>query len=592
MNYEQLVQSVIGDTEQSLEKFLPELILCGTILFMLFSRLFTLTRKLLPAWFLAGLGVGCAFVLAEPWKFLAEGVPLERTEIFTGMLVHDAFTVYFRAILLFTTFVFIVLARISRLADQENGPDFYTLVLGAALGMCLMAEANHLLVVFLAIEMASLPSYTLAGILKGNRKSSEASMKYAVYGAGAAGVMLYGTSLIAGITGSAHIPTIAWRLAEGIGTDYQLVLVLSGLMMLVGLAFKLSAVPFHFWCPDVFEGASAEVAGFLSVASKAAALALLVRLVVGFAAPPAEEPVPFGSAQSHAMAHAPAHAPPLGMRQLPPASLPSLPSIDPIRSVAYDQAVAEHQLISDHSGSSESGQAKMIRVAEMRTFLAWVIGVLAAVTCTFGNLAAYGQTNIKRLLAYSTIAHAGYMMMPIAAGLAMMTHHPIAASEAFAALLLYVLIYVFMNMGAFGIIAFVRNAIGSEEISDYAGLVRSSPGWVVCFSAILFSLIGLPPLAGFMGKLVIFASLVDAGMYWLLFIGGVNTAISLFYYLKVVRVMTFDPEPEGRPPLRLRFVSLPGLFTMLMTAPVFLLIIQWNGFYQWAEAACRTVVGN
>ena len=296
MNYEQLVQSVIGDTEQSLEKFLPELILCGTILFMLFSRLFTLTRKLLPAWFLAGLGVGCAFVLAEPWKFLAEGVPLERTEIFTGMLVHDAFTVYFRAILLFTTFVFIVLARISRLADQENGPDFYTLVLGATLGMCLMAEANHLLVVFLAIEMASLPSYTLAGILKGNRKSSEASMKYAVYGAGAAGVMLYGTSLIAGITGSAHIPTIAWRLAEGIGTDYQLVLVLSGLMMLVGLAFKLSAVPFHFWCPDVFEGASAEVAGFLSVASKAAALALLVRLVVGFAAPPAGEPVPFGSA--------------------------------------------------------------------------------------------------------------------------------------------------------------------------------------------------------------------------------------------------------------------------------------------------------
>ena len=571
MNYEQLVQSVIGDTESSLEKFLPELVLCGTILLMLFSRLFTLTRRLMPSWLLASAGVGCAFLLAEPWKFLSEGIPLERTEIFTGMLVHDAFTVYFRAVLLFTTFLFIVLARISRLADQENGPDFYTLVLGATLGMCLMAEANHLLIVFLAVEMASLPSYTLAGILKGNRQSSEASMKYAVYGAGAAGVMLYGTSLIAGITGSAHLPTIAWRLAEGMGTDYQLVLVLSGLMMLVGLAFKLSAVPFHFWCPDVFEGASAEVAGFLSVASKAAALALLVRLAVGFAVPPASEPVPFAAGKQ--------------LSEVSTASETPGHTDAPVQLVVHARPVAD-------SGAAETAPAEVIRVSQMRTFLSWVIGVLAAVTCTFGNLAAYGQTNIKRLLAYSTIAHAGYMMMPIAAGLAIMTANPEAASEAFAALLLYLLIYVFMNMGAFGIIAFIRNAVGGEQIADYAGLVRSSPGWVVCFSAILFSLIGLPPLAGFMGKLVIFASLVDAGMYWLLFIGGVNTAISLFYYLKVVRVMTFDPEPEGRPPLRMPLVSVPGVFTMLMTAPILLLIIQWNGFYRWAEAACRTVLGN
>ena len=571
MNYEQLVQSVIGDTASSLEKFLPELVICGTILLMLLSRLFKLTRQMIPSWLLAGAGVACAFAIAEPWKFLSAGATLERTEIFTGMLVHDAFTVYFRAVLLFTTLLFIMLARISRLADQENGPDFYTLVLGAALGMCLMAEANHLLIVFLAVEMASLPSYTLAGILKGNRQSSEASMKYAVYGAGAAGVMLYGTSLIAGITGSAHLPTIAWRLAEGMGTDYQLVLVLSGLMMLVGLAFKLSAVPFHFWCPDVFEGASAEVAGFLSVASKAAALALLVRLTIGFAVPPANEPIPFAAGEVAVPA--------------------SLASEVLNQSQASRRPVAHVRSVAD-SVDAQNKPAEMIRVSQIRTFLSWVIGVLAAVTCTFGNLAAYGQTNIKRLLAYSTIAHAGYMMMPIAAGLAIMTENPVAASEAFAALLLYVLIYVFMNMGAFGIIAFIRNAVGGEQISDYAGLVRSSPGWVVCFSAILFSLIGLPPLAGFMGKLVIFASLVDAGMYWLLFIGGVNTAISLFYYLKVVRVMTFDPGPEDRSPPRLRLVSVPGVFTMLMTAPILLLIIQWNGLYQWAETACRTVLGN
>ena len=560
MNYEQLVQSVIGDTENSLRKFLPELILCATILLMLLTRLFSITRKLLPPWLLATVGAGLAFFLAAPWAHLSGDVSIAREEIFTGMLVHDAFTIYFRAVLLFTTFLFIVLARISGLADQENGPDFCTLVLGAALGMCLMAEANHLLIIFLAVEMASVPSYTLVGILKTNRKSSEASMKYAVYGAGAAGVMLYGTSLIAGITGSAHLPTIAWRLSEGIGTDYQLVLVLAGLMMMVGLAFKLSAVPFHFWCPDAFEGASAEVAGFLSVASKAAALALLVRLVIGFTSPPGAEPERF---------------------EMKPAMV----------ATASDATSNASATPVAHTPEVEESDRQADRVAGMRTFLAWVIGVLAAITCTFGNLAAYGQTNIKRLLAYSTIAHAGYMMMPVAAGVAMMTANPVGASESFAALLLYVLIYVFMNMGAFAIIAFVRNAIGSEEIADYAGMVRSSPGWVVCFSAILFSLVGLPPLAGFMGKLVIFAGLVDAGMYWLLFVGGINTAISLFYYLKVVRVMTFDPEPETRPPLRLRLASIPGLYVLVLTAPVILLIVQWNGLYRWAEAACKTVVG-
>jgi len=560
VNYEQLVQSVIGDTENSLRKFLPELILCATILLMLLTRLFAITRQLLPPWLLATVGAGLAFFLAAPWTHLSGDVSTAREEIFTGMLVYDAFTIYFRAILLFTTFLFIVLARISGLADQENGPDFCTLVLGAALGMCLMAEANHLLIVFLAVEMASVPSYTLVGILKTNRKSSEASMKYAVYGAGAAGVMLYGTSLIAGITGSAHLPTIAWRLSEGIGTDYQLVLVLAGLMMMVGLAFKLSAVPFHFWCPDAFEGASAEVAGFLSVASKAAALALLVRLVIGFTSPPAAEPERFETK----------------------------PAMVAIASSATSNASTIPVV---HALEAKESDRQADRVAGTRTFLAWVIGVLAAITCTFGNLAAYGQTNIKRLLAYSTIAHAGYMMMPVAAGVAMMTTNPVGASESFAAMLLYLLIYVFMNMGAFAIIAFVRNAIGSEEIADYAGMVRSSPGWVVCFSAILFSLVGLPPLAGFMGKLVIFAGLVDAGMYWLLFVGGINTAISLFYYLKVVRVMTFDPEPETRPPLRLRLASIPGLYVVVLTAPVILLIVQWNGLYRWAEAACKTVVG-
>ncbi len=588
MNYDQLVQFVVGDTETSLGKFIPELILCGTILLMLILRVFDFTRWILPSWLVALLGATAAFVFSEPWVFLADGGQIVPSEIFTGMLVYDAFTVFFRTLLTFVTVLFIILTRISGLTDRENGSDFYTLVLGAALGMCLMASANHLLIVFLAVEMARVPSYALVGILKGDRKSSEASIKYAVYGAGAAGVMLYGISLLAGISGSAHIPTIAWRLSQGMGTDYQLVLVLAALMIMVGLAFKLSAVPFHFWCPDVFEGASAEVNGFLSVASKAAALALLVRLAVGFSVPPASEPMvnPPTSVAVDGIQHSgQAFAKPVveGQHLQQVREIPGVNRQEQGR----DRIVDEVQIL---QVAAESQQVTS-SVTAIRKFLAYVIAILAAITCTFGNLAAYGQANIKRLLAYSTIAHAGYMMMPIAAGLLMLSSNPLGASEAFAALLLYALIYVFMNLCAFAIVAFVRNAIGSEQIADYAGMVHRNPGLVICFSVILFSLIGLPPLAGFMAKLVIFAGLVDAGMYWLLFIGGVNTAISLFYYLRVVRAMTFDPEPENRVPLRLPMVSLPGIYIAVLTAPLLLLIIQWNGLYEWALHACKTLVG-
>ncbi len=211
--------------------------------------------------------------------------------MFTGLLVYDTFTVYFRTLLLLFAVLFAIFTRISGVPDRDAAPDVYALVLGATLGMCIMASANNVLMVFLGVEMASVPSYALAGLLKGRRQSSEAAIKYAVYGAGAAGIMLYGISLLTGLLGSAHIPTMAVRLAEllapsnleqHIGFDTHMVLALGGLMMLVGVAFKLSAVPFHFWCPDVFEGASAEVNAFLSVASKAAALALLARLAIGF----------------------------------------------------------------------------------------------------------------------------------------------------------------------------------------------------------------------------------------------------------------------------------------------------------------------
>jgi NADH-quinone oxidoreductase subunit N len=225
-----------------------------------------------------------------------------------------------------------------------------------------------------------------------------------------------------------------------------------------------------------------------------------------------------------------------------------------------------------------------------RKFIAGLIAVLAAVTCTFGNLAAYGQSNIKRLLAYSTIAHAGYMMMPVAAAVALSGRDPDGAREAVTALSFYVATYLFMNLGAFAAVAFLRNAMRTEEIADYAGLIRRAPGFVICFSTILLSLVGLPPLAGFAGKFLAFAALTDARMWTLLVIGGLNTAISLFYYLRVVKVMTIDPEPETRVPVEVSLVSPAGVYLALVTLPVVVLGVWWDPLNRWAQAAAERLL--
>jgi NADH-quinone oxidoreductase subunit N len=213
------------------------------------------------------------------------------------------------------------------------------------------------------------------------------------------------------------------------------------------------------------------------------------------------------------------------------------------------------------------------------------------VTCTFGNLTAYGQTNIKRLLAYSTIAHAGYMMMAVAAAAQMVGTNLLGAQEAVAALVLYLTLYVFMNLGAFAIVAFLRNAIGSEEIVDYSGLIRSTPVTAVAFTTILVSLVGLPPLAGFVGKFVVFRALVVAGGWWmiaLLVIAGINTAISLVYYLRVAKTMCIDPEPAGRAPVAIGW--LPAAYVFIVTLPVVIYGIYWTPILRIAEQATKNLL--
>jgi NADH-quinone oxidoreductase subunit N len=571
MTFQSLINNLTNDTLQiSLPLFRPELIICATIVVMLLVRVFSFGYKLDPFW-LALIGTFAAFYSALPTGgFHAIGAISEvhRQEIFTGMLVYDSMTMFFRLFLLAFAFGFIILVRITGLTDKQDGQDFYTLLLGSTLGMCLMASANHLMTIFLSVEMASVPSYVLAGIIKGRRRSSEASLKYAVYGAGAAGVMLYGISLLAGLTGSAHLPTIAAKLsamdipglvARGDGGGTLMVLVLAGLMIAVGLAFKLSAVPFHFWCPDVFEGAAAEVDAFLSVASKGAAMALLIRVAIGVST-----------------VGAPAAA--------PAAASASVTHTVPARMVAFQQPAAAATPPADQAADSSA-------LHPVRKFIVLLLAIMAAVTCTFGNLVAYGQTNIKRMLAYSTIAHAGYMIMAVAAAVHMAGSNPTGAREAVAALMFYLIAYVFMNLGAFAIVAFLRNAMGTEEIADYAGLIRSAPVTSVLFTAILVSLIGIPPMVGFIGKFAIFNSLVTAGGFWmigLLVIAGINTAISLIYYLRVAKVVCIDAPPMDRGPVSIGLV--PAIYLLVVAVPVIVYGILPSRILDLARAASEQLL--
>lgn len=528
MNFVQLVNTAISDAfGPSLAAFRPELILCATIVGLLLVRMFSPADKLHAA-VVALAGSIAALYFAAPWRLAGDSLA-KPAELFNGLITADPMAIYSRSLILFFLALFIVFTWLSKIPNRDDAAEFFVLVFGAVIGMCLMCTANHILIAFLGMEMASVPSYALAGFLRDRRSAGEAALKFAVFGAGAAGIFLYGISLLAGVLGSAHLPTMAEKLAlvlqENAGGDRAIVLAFAGLAMLVGLSFKLSAVPFHFWAPDVFEGAAAEIGAFLSVASKAAAMVLLLRLGLALTTTP--------------------------------------------------DATANYHL----------GFARM--------YVGGLIALLAAVTCTFGNLAAYGQTNIKRLLAYSTIAHAGYMMLGAAAAIMLAGGNRDASQTAIAGVLFYLGIYLFMNLGAFACAAFFRNASGSEEINSYAGLIRRSPGFALCFAIVLMSLFGLPPLAGFAGKFAIFLSLAvkDVRLLTLLAVGVLNTVLSLFYYLRVVRAMTVEPESTDQPAATVPMRSGVGLYTLAVVLPIVVLGVWWNLLYSLAAAAASTLGG-
>lgn len=498
--------------------FAPEVFVSGTIVLLLLARLFRGLDRL----HLGGVAFGGAAVallaLVGPAFGLWAATPLAPA--FTGLLQLDGLALYLRGLLLVFLMLAVVLSRITGIPDTEDAADFYTLLFGGTLGMMVMVSANHLLMVFLGLEMASLPSYALSGFLKGRRRGSEAALKYVVYGAASSGVALYGISLITAEFGTGYLPAVAAGYGQATSfVEFPAVLAAGTLLLFVGFAFKLGAVPFHFWLPDVFEGAAAEVGAFLSVASKAAAVGLTARFLLALQA----------SAVN--------------------------PTVFP----------------------------RTIGVALM---------TVAALTATLGNLAALPQTNLKRLLAYSTIAHAGYMLMALAT----------MSRAGVAAVLFYLAAYLLMNLGAFAAVAVIRNRTGSESVDACRGLITRSPAVGVALAVFLLSLLGLPPLAGFAGKFQVFAVVYDTGAWYamhgrpdlgtayyvLLGVGVVNTVVSAGYYLKVLRQIGLETaqimDEKGQPaPLGESWGA--AVYLGLLAAALLGVGVWWGSLTNWAANA-------
>ncbi len=507
----------------------PEMWLTGAILIALLADL-VLGRRL-PA--LAGLVAisGCLVALWHlpgPRALCADlvglvgvspeavGTPAEHAFRVFGLLALDAHADFFRTLVISAVALVCLHALVFRGLEEGPRAEFFPVMLCAALGGCLLVSTDHMLMLLLAMEMLSLPSYLLAGWQKTERRSSEAALKYLVYGALASGLMVFGFSLIYGLSGSLWLGDAgaalvsAWEFGD---VTQQAAVAFASVLVFAGLAFKISAFPFHFWAPDVYEGAPTPVTTMLAVASKAAGFGLLLRFV---------DVVFMG-----------------------------------------DVAVSGDWLAR----------------------FSWIFGVLAAVTMTYGNVTAVLQRNVKRLLAYSSISHAGFLLV----GVAVMTRDPGMAwrGTGMHALLFYLVTYYVATIGAFACAMSLANRFGAEDTDDYRGLGWSAPWTGAAFVFFLVSLVGLPPTAGFIGKLLLFRATLDAGLYWLAVVGALNAAVALFYYFKIGRALFLRGETKVVPSLDARGL-LPSLATMSIAALALATLwlgLSFDGLVAWVSAS-------
>ncbi|MCX7840170.1 MAG: NADH-quinone oxidoreductase subunit N, partial [Anaerolineae bacterium] len=423
-----------------------------------------------------------AFALAFAVTLTLWGI---NTSLFAGMYVIDLFSTFFKLFAAITG-IFIVLLSIDYLRGRTPyRGEFLGLFTLAILAMMMMASSTSLLTIYLSIEFLSYTSYLLTGFLREDKKSNEAAIKYFLYGAITSAVMLYGLSLLYGVSGSLNLTDIARAFASSIDPSTRLVALASTALVLAGLGFKISLVPFHQWAPDVYEGAPTPVTAFLSVGSKALGFAVLLRL-----------------------------------------ALTAFPAF--------------------------------------QNNWAPLLALISIITMTLGNLVALRQTNVKRMLAYSSIAQAGYILIGVVA----LNLQGTSPFNGLNAILIYLFAYLFTNLGAFLCVIAIENATGIVEIPQYAGLVKRAPLVAALFVVFFLSLAGIPPTAGFIGKFFVFGAALREGWLILAAIGVVNSVISVFYYFSVVRAAFFE-EAKDATPIRLA----PAItFSLVVSAAIVLLV--------------------
>lgn len=474
------------DAVTSLPYFIPELILLGTAFTVLLLDLFIPWKKLLTVLGIAGIGASLAFV-----RYPADPLPL-----FFGFFVLDPFSFFFKIVSLGIVGVTLLASLSYEPQTSEGKPaplpylgEYTALFLFLAFGLILMGSSNNLLMIFLSLEFVSILSYLLVGFLKKDSRSKEAALKYLLFGSVASGTMLYGMSILFGLTGAIDLNVIQARLAT---QPVSPALVLTALVLvMVGLGFKISMAPFHMWAPDVYEGAPTPVTAFLTVGPKALGFALLLRLL--------------------------------------------------------------------HTS-----------FFELWNEWSYLLAVLSMFTMTIGNVIAISQTNVKRLLGYSSIAQAGYILMGLC----------VSSEIGVTGVLIYLLAYALTNLGAFLCVIAVSNHFGSDEIDTYAGLAQKSPFLAASLTLFLLSLAGIPPLAGFIGKLYVFASAIEGRFFTLAVVAAVNSALAAYYYFKIVRLMYLAPagsaEPIAQPiPLLAALIlTLAGVLALGVLPSPFIAFVQ------------------
>lgn len=459
-----------GFSMQDFQYILPEIVLTAGALLLLIVDLFTSRQhqRVLGWCALAVLGATALTLL----PFSGANLVVSR-----GLLAIDGFAFFFKLIFLGAAAITVLMSSSYLEAEGLKVGEYYFLILCATLGMMFMASGIDLIAIFIGLETMAVAFYILVGYVKPNRRSNEAAVKYFLLGAFSLGLLLYGMSLLYGLSGTTNLRELTATVVAG---ESDALLLVAMILVIAGIGFKIAAVPFHMWAPDVYEGAPTPVTAFLSVGSKAAAFAMLLRIFFE--------------------------------------GLPGL--VEEWRPIFY---------------------------------------ALAIITMTLGNIAAITQSNIKRMLAYSSIAHAGYILIGVVAG----------TPRGFTAIFVYLMVYVFMQLGAFAVVTMLRREnVAGDELKDLSGLYSRYP--VAAFAMLFFmlSLGGIPPTAGFMGKFWLFSAAIESGYIWLAVVAVGNSAISLYYYIRVIVYMWIKEEIPG-PPIRVSPAMVAALVITLVGTIVF-----------------------